>query len=447
MTRLDATSELSMEDILASIRKIIAEDPPGSRAAAAPVPAPNLGRSLAQPQQTQQSAALRATARDPLFPDAREPVTVQSVAAEPQLRAEPQRSSPSAAAEADAFFAESSAKPPAAKPAALDPAPVRVEPSFAAMAQPFPAPQAPQAALSVDAQLSDLLGEALPARPVSAASTVPATRFEDIAPSRAESLTAPVTAPGRQGFTISRDGFVPENANAEPAREREAEPDPFDFDLGPSPFEVKGTTAQESSTSSIADTVSLIPTQPAFAAERSPAEPAFSERSPFDLSGIVPARTEEAPAALAAVATPSVEAAAASEPDSTPATATAVRAVTSDAAPESIARFIPDNPIIDVPKPIERDVMEVAPQEPSGSVRAPVEKFDGHVVSEPVATSASVTMTEVTAHQRTMEDTVADLLRPMLRSWLAENMPRIVERALQREISEQFGDDKQEAAE
>lgn len=38
--------------------------------------------------------------------------------------------------------------------------------------------------------------------------------------------------------------------------------------------------------------------------------------------------------------------------------------------------------------------------------------------------------------QRAIEDTVADLLRPMLKSWLAENMPKIVERALRREINE-----------
>ena len=56
-------------------------------------------------------------------------------------------------------------------------------------------------------------------------------------------------------------------------------------------------------------------------------------------------------------------------------------------------------------------------------------------------------MTQDSAHQRTMEETVADLLRPMLRSWLAENMPRIVERALRREITEQLSGDKQEAAE
>ena len=36
----------------------------------------------------------------------------------------------------------------------------------------------------------------------------------------------------------------------------------------------------------------------------------------------------------------------------------------------------------------------------------------------------------------TIEDTTADLLRPMLRQWLADNMPRMVERALHLEIAE-----------
>jgi cell pole-organizing protein PopZ len=37
-----------------------------------------------------------------------------------------------------------------------------------------------------------------------------------------------------------------------------------------------------------------------------------------------------------------------------------------------------------------------------------------------------------------MEDAVADLFRPLLKTWLAENMPKIVERALRREMSERL---------
>ena len=35
---------------------------------------------------------------------------------------------------------------------------------------------------------------------------------------------------------------------------------------------------------------------------------------------------------------------------------------------------------------------------------------------------------------RTMEDTVKEMLRPMLRQWLNENMPRIVEKVAREEI-------------
>lgn len=49
--------------------------------------------------------------------------------------------------------------------------------------------------------------------------------------------------------------------------------------------------------------------------------------------------------------------------------------------------------------------------------------------------------------QRSMEDTVADLLRPMLKSWISENMPRIVERALRKEIEEKMRAEHKSAAE
>jgi len=45
---------------------------------------------------------------------------------------------------------------------------------------------------------------------------------------------------------------------------------------------------------------------------------------------------------------------------------------------------------------------------------------------------------ELTTGDRPMEDAVADLLRPLLKTWLAENMPKILERALRREMSERL---------
>jgi cell pole-organizing protein PopZ len=40
------------------------------------------------------------------------------------------------------------------------------------------------------------------------------------------------------------------------------------------------------------------------------------------------------------------------------------------------------------------------------------------------------------AAPRTLEDAVVEMLRPLLRSWLDENLPALVERALQAELEE-----------
>jgi uncharacterized protein len=49
--------------------------------------------------------------------------------------------------------------------------------------------------------------------------------------------------------------------------------------------------------------------------------------------------------------------------------------------------------------------------------------------------SAFNTLTEtVRKHEPTLEDVVGETLRPMLKSWLDENLPRVVERMVQAEI-------------
>lgn len=64
--------------------------------------------------------------------------------------------------------------------------------------------------------------------------------------------------------------------------------------------------------------------------------------------------------------------------------------------------------------------VEAAPMEPSLHVPPPVP----HTAQQPQGASAPI------------EDSTADLLRPMLRQWLAENMPRMVEKALHIEVAE-----------
>ena len=49
--------------------------------------------------------------------------------------------------------------------------------------------------------------------------------------------------------------------------------------------------------------------------------------------------------------------------------------------------------------------------------------------------SAFNTLTEtVKKHEPTLENVVCEALRPMLKSWLDENLPRVVERMVQAEI-------------
>jgi uncharacterized protein len=49
--------------------------------------------------------------------------------------------------------------------------------------------------------------------------------------------------------------------------------------------------------------------------------------------------------------------------------------------------------------------------------------------------SAFNTLTEtVKKHEQTLEDVVRETLRPMLKSWLDENLPRVVERMVRAEV-------------
>jgi hypothetical protein len=66
-----------------------------------------------------------------------------------------------------------------------------------------------------------------------------------------------------------------------------------------------------------------------------------------------------------------------------------------------------------------------------------VASFDGPAerYSEPPALPPQP-LHPVAAANTGVEDATADLLRPMLRQWLAENMPRMVEKALHIELAE-----------
>jgi cell pole-organizing protein PopZ len=75
----------------------------------------------------------------------------------------------------------------------------------------------------------------------------------------------------------------------------------------------------------------------------------------------------------------------------------------------------------------------------------PAENFDaaamGALVSAPAAAAASAAFGQLSgkmlmpAAGRTLEDVVRELLRPLLQNWLDENLPGIVQRAVDAEVS------------
>ncbi|MGH6816294.1 MAG: DUF2497 domain-containing protein, partial [Hyphomicrobiaceae bacterium] len=84
-----------------------------------------------------------------------------------------------------------------------------------------------------------------------------------------------------------------------------------------------------------------------------------------------------------------------------------------------------------------------SPSEPAGvpmplSIPAPVRSVEP-VPLVPVVLppqTAAVPNETLVPSVRTLEDTVAELLRPMLRQWLDQNMPRVLEKALRVEVAE-----------
>ncbi len=421
--RPDPAAEPSMEDILASIRKIIAEDPPGSR----PVPEPRA--------QTPAPAASRAVARDA------EPV-FQRASPEPYLRQSPRQ------------------EPFPSYPAANMPdfsQPSFVEPEL---------PSQPRA-LSIDDQLSELLGDGAqptPAAPVPGAkaqgiSTGPTADFiarmtarpvegplpiEEAPQSIAHDI--PAKADTRPGFTVSRAGFVPESTPAP------STPDPFEFNLGPSPFAScpshlrEDRTTVETSDSDPADLGSIIPVRhfaeepvyaPSIAALN--AEPentiAASSSASADIKApdvnpvpaileAAPAIEPEAPVAHGHAPVETVHAAADAEP---PASLKELYAPAS-VRDEIVVEAEPAVHLRSVAPPILQAQFETVTEDAPDFQDAPTQSMTANGY-EHAPQSQELT-------QRSMEDTVAELLRPMLKTWLAENMPKIVERALRKEIAE-----------
>jgi hypothetical protein len=90
----------------------------------------------------------------------------------------------------------------------------------------------------------------------------------------------------------------------------------------------------------------------------------------------------------------------------------------------------------DIAPPVQADV-PAAPADGAGASPAPA-AVAGIPPSPASAAAATAPAPAPAPHEavRTLEETVSELLRPMLRQWLDANMPRIVEKALRIEMAE-----------
>lgn len=429
MSRLGMNAEPSMEEILASIRKIIAEEPPGSRAtpsasrAGAPSPAPTPQRGFMSREAFMRSSA-PADADDGEAASSTpksEPSSEAKSTVEPSLIAAGHEQKPS---ENSALSKSSNGhdKSPAERSfnstdeSGAGHVAKAVEDSKATMAT------EPETK-SIEAQLADLLGDELQALNGAQHGDADAgikTGYEGASASVA--ADEPAASEPRPGFTVSRIGFT--NGSAEPSDGV----DPFSFDLGPSPFSSHSPEDFERHGPAASEPLSKKPLR-------------LENRHSESNGGSAHATPESTSSASASAARPS-------EPFAVPSVAATLgphrtleplSAAFKPAPSEhrSIENHSYEDRSFD-DRSFERRSNGAAPEIASqrenardASVRA---EFRGERL-ERMLQAASV---QEAPPDRVMEDAVADLLRPLLRTWLAENMPKIVERALRREMTDRL---------
>ena len=433
MSRLGMNAEPSMEEILASIRKIIAEEPPGSRAtpsaarAGAPSPTPTPQRGFMSREAFMRSSAPPdADDGEPsLSAPKSEPSSEAKSIAEPSLTAAGREQKPS----------ENSALSKSSNGHDKSPA----EPSFnstdesgagrAANEDSKVTIAAEPETKSIEAQLADLLGDELQALNGAHHGNADAeikTGYEGNSASVAGE--EPAVPESRPGFTVSRIGFT--NGSAETGDSV----DPFSFDLGPSPF----------SSHSPEDFERHNPVSPEPSSKK---QLRLENRHSESNGSSAPAMPESTSSASAPAGRPS-------EPFAIPSVA-ATLGPHRTLEPLSAAF----KPALSEHRSIENQSFEDRSFDDRSFGHHSFDDRSNNVATPEIASQReSARDTSVRAEfrgerlermlqaapvqeglpDRVMEDAVADLLRPLLRTWLAENMPKIVERALRREMTDRL---------
>lgn len=356
--------------------------------------------------------------------DKAEPVQRAEVAETAKLQ--PEAPKPTAN-EADVAKAETIASAPESKSAEEESTRRLIAQSSAPAEQKALAPpDRSRIAASIDAQLAELLGDDLiavhasqerkptvGAQPIEVHSEPAAPRHTE-KPARAEDEPSPTSERAAQ---LRRAENIQDTAA-----------DPFAFDLGPSPFarSTLAAPAQPQMNGSSAPRP-----QETRAREQTDEPHKYVDRNPYKLNG------SHSPAAAAPRSSGFMNSDA---PQPVP---PSQRQLAPFAVPSVSATLGPQRRL----EPLSNAFQTKAPREdapPRGTevsraTYGPTREEDRNADSEPRRDSMLATSSKAEPPaERTMEDAMADLLRPLLKTWLAENMPKIVERALRREMSERL---------
>ena len=470
MSRAEKASEPSMEEILSSIRRIISEDPvtkvPPAAPIAAAAPAPSPAKPLAS-----SSTGLLATLGKvvPASPSAGPGTAsaadnslddVLGLADGPTPQADSDRAAASWMAMKPAMAPHAPAAPPA--PALQQPAPALLQaaappPAERPAVQPFLPPQsretagvgrpmvtgpiayqpqnsAPQAESAQTPQAQNPQAQNPHAQNPHAKSD-----FGSVVPGRAEGARVDGQAngalPGVPRFGELRPDAQTDRLNSDRLNSDRQNSDRLNSDrlnsdrlnngnYGAPPARSQPATALPTDAGNLNGVKSMqlsMPVEPAAESRPvAPSSPALAE-----------AVKQEAKAGPAkpAVELPKVEIAKAalpletiSAPLASTGSVTANKTAASDAAQPLVTQPMVAQPPV-TQAPVTQAPSPVSVAKPPAPVAAPVVA----AARVPAAISDEPT--------RTMEDTVAELLRPMLRQWLDTNMPRVVEKALRVELA------------
>ncbi|AGK57528.1 hypothetical protein HYPDE_29263 [Hyphomicrobium denitrificans 1NES1] len=307
-------------------------------------------------------------------------------------------------------------------------------------------PEAKSEAQIIDAQLVELLGEDLKAlRESDEREDRKNAHTQDVV---AKAVPSPETLTPKSPEPVAKiNGASSSTIAPPPAADRDETPDvrdnadPFAFDLGPSPFLPRSMSEKSPEPKN--------PIEPTPAPQRS----LGSQRDDAGLSAAQGwAKTNDAPL-FPETARPTTSSPRSPEPATQPTpqrpATFAIPSVSATLGPQRRLEPLSESfkpAVSEYRKPVE------PPPDPfpfhdfarraETSVEPGRAAHEGRLQPAPPPLSAlpplDAEADPVVGGDRTMEDAVADLLRPLLKTWLAENMPKIVERALRREMTERL---------